>query len=115
MEDLKCQHCGSVNLDLDHIFPSCLECYHFLPNITRKAAINAILADFIKDFPKCLVRNRRQAAKHSCKRLRSGKHDHLALMPDELGNVFVLTKQGQRLQLIGDKEIAVGTFKLYGW
>jgi 5-methylcytosine-specific restriction endonuclease McrA len=41
MEDLKCQHCGSVNLDLDHIFPSCLECYHFLPNITRKAAINA--------------------------------------------------------------------------
>jgi hypothetical protein len=45
MEDLKCQHCGSVNLDLDHIFPSCLECYHFLPNITRKAAINAILAD----------------------------------------------------------------------
>jgi 5-methylcytosine-specific restriction endonuclease McrA len=47
MEDLKCQHCGSVNLDLDHIFPSCLECYHFLPNITRKAAINAILADFM--------------------------------------------------------------------
>jgi 5-methylcytosine-specific restriction endonuclease McrA len=45
MEDLKCQHCGSVNLDLDHIFPSCLECYHFLPNITRKAAINAILAE----------------------------------------------------------------------
>jgi hypothetical protein len=36
-------------------------------------------------------------------------------MPDELGNVFVLTKQGQRLQLIGGKDIAVGTFQLHGW
>ena len=31
MSDIICQHCGSTNLDLVHIFPGCEDCEHFLP------------------------------------------------------------------------------------
>ena len=41
MTDIKCPHCGSANLDLDHIFPTCKDCEHFLPkDITTKSAMN---------------------------------------------------------------------------
>jgi len=37
--NIKCPHCNSRNLDLDHIFPTCKDCYHFLPkDITKKSA-----------------------------------------------------------------------------
>ena len=37
--EIECKHCGSTNLDLDHIFPSCRDCNHFLPtDVTRKSA-----------------------------------------------------------------------------
>tara|TARA_R110000822_G_scaffold141871_1_gene279724 strand:- start:1 stop:402 length:402 start_codon:yes stop_codon:yes gene_type:complete len=31
MTDIICQHCGSTNLDLVHIFPICKDCEYFLP------------------------------------------------------------------------------------
>ena len=31
MTDVICQHCGSTNLDLVHIFPTCKDCEYFLP------------------------------------------------------------------------------------
>jgi len=35
---IKCKHCGSTNLELDHIFPICRDCHHFLPaDVTRKS------------------------------------------------------------------------------
>ena len=34
-QEQKCPHCGSTNLDLDHAFPSCKSCHHFLPGANK--------------------------------------------------------------------------------
>ena len=77
------------------------------------------LKAFMTDFPSCQVRDVKLAEdnhvpcyrpddRRKCKRfyqLRTKKHDHLAVNWDELGNAFVLTKNGVRLNLIGGVEI----------
>jgi len=76
------------------------------------ATQRAALIEFMKDFPGCQVRDQKIAKcnpipsrfeDRDCKefsQLRSKKHDHLAVETDELGNQFVLTIKGQRMQLI---------------
>lgn len=70
------------------------------------------LIQFMQDFPTCQVRDQKIARNNPipsrfedrpCKEfslLRTKKHNHLAVVTDELGNEFVLTVKGQRKQLI---------------
>ena len=70
------------------------------------------LLQFMRDFPYCQVRDQRISRDNPipsrfedrpCKefaQLRTKKHDHLAVVEDELGNQFALTANGRRVQLI---------------
>jgi hypothetical protein len=60
-----------------------------------------LIAQFAADYPgpmqvrgKLLAREMRQTE------LRTRKHDHLAVIWDDLGNAFVLTRTGMRQQLL---------------
>jgi len=46
----KCHHCGSSNLDLNHAFPSCKDCYHFLPGANKARDIEEAM--FINTYGK---------------------------------------------------------------
>jgi|TARA_R110000787_G_scaffold152631_1_gene266534 hypothetical protein len=46
----KCHHCGSSNLDLNHAFPSCRDCYHFLPGANKARDIEEAM--FINTYGK---------------------------------------------------------------
>jgi len=69
-------------------------------------SLKKVLIEFMQDFPTCQVRDIKLSQDNPIpnsyfKQLRSRKHTHLALQIDELGNSFVLTNKGQRMQLIG--------------
>ena len=72
------------------------------------------LLSFMRDFPFCQVRDilfsqnnpipaLRFEGCMQFPQLRSKKHDHLAMVTDELGNQFVLTAKGKRVQLIDEE------------
>ena len=62
-----------------------------------------MIIDFVDDVGSCYVRDVKLADQLKCRELRTAKHRHLAVDWDELGNAFVLTAGGRRLQLIGDE------------
>jgi len=63
----------------------------------------AMIKDFVADVGSCQVRDAKLARELRRPELRTKKHNHLAVAWDELGNAFVLTAGGRRLQLIGDE------------
>jgi hypothetical protein len=65
--------------------------------IQKVRAVN----EFRKDFT--INQTRKEYMKGGERELRTKKHNHLAVVYDELGNVFVLTNKGERLQLIGNE------------
>lgn len=69
--------------------------------ITNRQRI--MIKDFVADVGKCNVRDVKLARELKCNELRTAKHNYLAVSWDELGNAFVLTAGGRRLQLIGDE------------
>ena len=73
----------------------------------------AAIKDFVEDMNEfCVlsgehtglqVRTLHAAKKFGCPELRTKKNDYLAVNWDELGNVFVLTTAGERMQLLGSE------------
>lgn len=59
-----------------------------------------LIRQFVTDYGPCQVRGVKLARELRCPELRTRKHDHLAVRWDELGNAFVLTRNGQRLNLL---------------
>lgn len=59
-----------------------------------------LIRDFVSEFPKSAVRGRHLAKALRCSEIRTKKHTHLAVCFDELGNAFVLTRKGLRLNLL---------------
>lgn len=62
----------------------------------------SLIRDFVKDVGVAFtqVRGVKLANELRATEIRSKKHDHLAIHWDELGNAFVLTARGQRLNLL---------------
>lgn len=62
---------------------------------------NALIHSFVADYGTRAMQVRSShLAKSLCvSELRSKRHDHLAIQWDEIGNAFVLTAHGQRLNL----------------
>lgn len=73
--------------------------------ITSRQSI--MIRDFVADVGGCNIRDVKLANELKCRELRTAKHNYLAVSWDELGNAFVLTAGGRRLQLIGDETKAV--------
>ena len=82
---------------------------------TRAMRAAALIDEFIADYAPSLgcgdevrVRGRSNwtqlkndpSVRCHVREIRSAKHDHLAVIWDEPGNAFVLTRNGQRLQLL---------------
>lgn len=61
------------------------------------------LLSFMEDFPNAAIRGRIMARQHKRTEIRSTKHNHMAIVWDELGNAFVLTSTCCRMQLIGNE------------
>ena len=59
-----------------------------------------LIRNFVADFPNSAVRGRDLAKALRCSEVRTKKHTHLAVCFDELGNAFVLTRKGLRLNLL---------------
>ena len=59
-----------------------------------------LIRNFIADFPRSIVRGREIAKALKLPEIRTKKHTHLAICFDELGNAFVLTRKGLRLNLL---------------
>lgn len=64
---------------------------------------SAMIREFVADVGSCQVRTIELARELRKPELRTAKHNHLAVAWDELGNAFVLTAGGRRLQLIGNE------------
>lgn len=64
---------------------------------------SSLIRQFVADVGSCSVRDVKLANELKCPQLRTAKHNHLAVSWDELGNAYVLTVGGHRLQLIGNE------------
>lgn len=64
--------------------------------------IEKLIRAFVADYGVAYmyVRGVKLARELRCSEIRSRKHTHLAIVYDELGNGFVLTARGERLNLL---------------